>query len=775
MYNKGLVFRKRADLEEKYTVKINNYEEARKAFEKVIDLDPDYPHAWYNKGLTLRDLKKHDEALKAFEQVKKLDPDYPHAWYNKGLTLRDLKEHDEALKAFEKVIDLDPDYPHAWYNKGILLREGADEEKEYRVKIDKYDKALEAFEKARLNSEVFYNKAIVYYNKGLAFLDIGKHDEAINNFDDAIKNLDKIPRDPKEPLDYLNVLNFKGYILIQYNKYPKYREAISLYNVLFKDAFFQKWGNKYLAYNNIGLVYSCIGDYKNAIDYFKKAFKGNQKDSYALYSKGYAYEKAGDFETALKAYLDSITLAEALALASNDLTSNDLTSQDLAKAIAFSYLVPNDLISEDLAKAIAKAIGFNHLASKDLTSKRKRPQNTLIDAYYYTGLACYNRGLKPKSTDINYLQNSSSLVIESELRSIDDKKDINKLKQLYFRIALKYFERALEEDPCNINLWIHEAKTLYELNSYKEAIDCLKEAIKINSNNGLLYTVISNIYLDVGNLDDASKNINKALVMGYKSSVIWKLRGLIHIEKKEYYKAIYCLEKAILLNAENDDFIDPLLLIWKAYAKYLEIEFSSISKDNIKYMKCIYSIIRDLDRTFLDGKEFIGVCSIYFIGCFYYKINDVYSAKRQLEKCIEHCKKLKNSDKISTPELHEVQTSASELLDYIWTYQIRPPWWKWWLGSPVYTRKRQCTFIVLSAFISLLLLGPVLCSVYINWTIYLEAILFFTFTLLFPSLESIKGKDFEIKINSPKEFKFELYPVTPPKKPSSSEWNATPK
>ncbi len=601
---------------------IKFYNKALDAFDEAIKLNPNYQEAWYSKGLTLQDLERSREAITAFEKAIEINdksdfasyawydkglihrklagvenerkvrleealdafrnaiiinPKYGCALYNEGLTLRDLGNNEEALKFFDKAIEIDRKYDDSYYYKGIVLRELGDKVKEYEVKIQKYDEAIKAFDNVTyselFHSSVFYvlyNKGFTCYKKGLALRDTGKHDKAIQNFDEAtiyfdeaIKNHDKILKKNNkhtENSSYFDVLNFKGYTLIQYNKYPKYMEAISLYKMLFEDSSCLEWKNITQAYNNIGLAYNCIGDYKRAIEYFEKS----KNDSYALYSKGYAYEKIGDFETAIEAYL----------------------------------------------------------ASMDTSMEDKFP-NTLIDAYYYTGLACYNRGLKPELTDIKCLEKFSRFVTGSELKSINGKVEINKLKHFYFRKALECFEKALEKDPYNINLWVHEARTLYELNSNKEAIDCLKEAIKINSNNGLLYTVISNIYLDVGNLDDASRNLNKALRIGYESSVIWKLKGLIHIERKEYDDSIICLEKAILLNAENDDSIDPLLFLWKAYAKYLKIEFSSTPKDTVKYMECIHSIIRDLERTFLNENECIGECSLYFIGCFYYKINDI--------------------------------------------------------------------------------------------------------------------------------------------------------
>ena len=85
------------------------YKLALKAFEKAIEIKPDYADAWNNKGAALYKLDRPDEALKAFEKAIEIKPDYADAWYNKGITLCKLDRQDEALKAFEKAIEIKPD------------------------------------------------------------------------------------------------------------------------------------------------------------------------------------------------------------------------------------------------------------------------------------------------------------------------------------------------------------------------------------------------------------------------------------------------------------------------------------------------------------------------------------------------------------------------------------------------------------------------------------------------------------------------------------------
>jgi len=101
------------------------------------------PEDYFNRGIHLYYKGKYELALKAFEKAIELKPDYAKAWYSKGVILGKLGRREEELKAYEKAIELKPDYAEAWYNKACM----------YSLRGDK-ENALKNLSKAiELNSE----------------------------------------------------------------------------------------------------------------------------------------------------------------------------------------------------------------------------------------------------------------------------------------------------------------------------------------------------------------------------------------------------------------------------------------------------------------------------------------------------------------------------------------------------------------------------------------------------------------------------------------------
>ncbi|MGC1120050.1 MAG: hypothetical protein WBA22_03060 [Candidatus Methanofastidiosia archaeon] len=165
-----------------------------------------------------------------------------------------------------------------------------------------------------------------------------------------------------------------------------------------------------------------------------------------------------------------------------------------------------------------------------------------------------------------------------------------------------------------------------------------------------------------------------------------------------------------------------------------------------EYQEEIAAIIRKLERanelTEKTKERKSRSYILYFLGYLYYSSGDMFTAKKKLRECVE----LKSG--------FAMEETTLELLDYIWTYEIRPIWWRWWLSSPLYCLKRKILFFVLLLSILLILVFnpfiPILLPrAQVDWYFYILLATFLILILLSPNIRKMKVGGLEVELSSP--------------------------
>ncbi len=79
---------------------------------------------WHDKGIALSRLGRYEEALDAYNKALEINPQYAKAWYNKGDALYVLNRYEETLEAYEKAVKLDPldQDAEVWSNISYALK-----------------------------------------------------------------------------------------------------------------------------------------------------------------------------------------------------------------------------------------------------------------------------------------------------------------------------------------------------------------------------------------------------------------------------------------------------------------------------------------------------------------------------------------------------------------------------------------------------------------------------------------------------------------------------
>ncbi|MFZ2375900.1 MAG: tetratricopeptide repeat protein [Methanothrix sp.] len=232
----------------------DRYDDAIKAFNKVIGLNPNSAPAWNEKGKVLKLQNRLNDAIIAFNRALELDPKFIDAWNNKGMALYDLGEYDKAAVDYDNALKIKPKYARTWHNKGLAL-----------YAQGKYHEAILAYDKAIKNDSKIID---ALYDKSIALRSLGQIKEA-----DA--TLDQTKRE----------LNCKGADLANCELYL---EAIQAFDKIIgiDPKFICAWINKSITLSKMGRFGEAIGAINQAIEI-------NPESPRAWKYKGIILKKAG--------------------------------------------------------------------------------------------------------------------------------------------------------------------------------------------------------------------------------------------------------------------------------------------------------------------------------------------------------------------------------------------------------------------------------------------------------------------------------------------------
>ena len=94
--------------------------EAREAYERALELDPEHPDAHVNLGRLLHEGGKPAEAESHYRLALAARPEDATAAFNLGVALEDLGRAQDALSAYERAAEIDPANADAHFNAASL-------------------------------------------------------------------------------------------------------------------------------------------------------------------------------------------------------------------------------------------------------------------------------------------------------------------------------------------------------------------------------------------------------------------------------------------------------------------------------------------------------------------------------------------------------------------------------------------------------------------------------------------------------------------------------
>ncbi len=254
----------------------NRYKDAAAKYEKALEFDKENPSALYNLALTRFKLGDEITGIEYLKRAGTADRagEIAHLSYAKlGVIFTERKDYEMAKKYLELAASLEPEDPVDRYNLGIVyLKEGD------------LESAVKEFEKAE---EFGREDAELLENLGEAYYSLREYDKSI----EAYNRLLNLNIRSTRIISRVAEINYKnGNLEKAYNLYKR----ITVLNPVSENA--------RIAYLNMGNILDDLQRYEEAIEAYENALSIDPKDVSTLYNLGIVYKHLGKDELAIETW-----------------------------------------------------------------------------------------------------------------------------------------------------------------------------------------------------------------------------------------------------------------------------------------------------------------------------------------------------------------------------------------------------------------------------------------------------------------------------------------
>jgi superkiller protein 3 len=266
-------------------------EEAIKAYDKAIEINPQYGMAWGGKATALSLLGRHNESLDAFNEAIETWPAndterISELWAFKGNTLQMAGRPKEAFEAYDEAIRIYPQNFDAWMWKGDSLENLG----QYNESLLAYNKAIDAVPPQMPEIEASAQTA-----KGDLLLKIGRYEEAYESYNRTVELNTTVDIDR-----FYSAWSWRGIgnALAGLERYNESLQAFNKSMELYPESAFQAWRDE-------GNVLTDMGKDELAIDAYNKSIEMAPSEfelSKALIRKGKTLDEIGKHDEAVKTY-----------------------------------------------------------------------------------------------------------------------------------------------------------------------------------------------------------------------------------------------------------------------------------------------------------------------------------------------------------------------------------------------------------------------------------------------------------------------------------------
>ena len=307
-----------------------------------------------------------------------------------------------------------------------------------------------------------------------------------------------------------------------YTKLEKWRNAIENYNKVI-----QIVPDDPIPYYNLGFCYSRLNDNLKAISCYKKAVELNSEWASPRFNLGILYEMSGDTESALKQWKEFI----------------NLSPQDPEPYLRIGYLYFQAAMYNESIFYMKKAL--------EMDSGVKTGMSKIFpQVYLFLGIA-----------HTNLHQNKEAIEVYNKFLELEPKNEIARynLAALYdkegaFEGAVKEFRYLIKSSPKCADALNYLGYMFAEKGiNLNEAEELIKNALKIEPNNGYFIDSLGWVYFKMGFFKDALRELKRAVQFTKNDPIIFDHLGDAYIKNGMYQEAISAWQKSLQLQKDNEE------------------------------------------------------------------------------------------------------------------------------------------------------------------------------------------------------------------------------
>ncbi|MGL5939931.1 MAG: GNAT family N-acetyltransferase [Waterburya sp.] len=154
--------------------KQQQWQSALIAFERAIELKPDFFWSWHHLADVLTKLQQWQPAVKAYNRALEIDPQFFWSWHNLADALTKLQNWEQAVEAYKRALEIDPQFFWSWHNLADAL-----------MKLEYWDRAIASYLQA---IKLKPDHQLIYQKLGLAFKQRGNLAVSIQDYRQIIQS-----------------------------------------------------------------------------------------------------------------------------------------------------------------------------------------------------------------------------------------------------------------------------------------------------------------------------------------------------------------------------------------------------------------------------------------------------------------------------------------------------------------------------------------------------------------------------------------------------------